>query len=121
MELIELVTPSGHKVYFKRNLNTAERRELVKIYGDYMTANPITKEVQTDIHVRAQFEAEEYAVRVMVKKVVEASGKEYTGLEAYNAIMAWETPDDGDAVFAKMNELTSTNQLPPEGSDAKKK
>jgi hypothetical protein len=121
MELIELITPSGHKVYLKPYLNTLERREVAKVYGDYIIVDPETKQQTANSIVRSTLASEECALKALVQRVVDATGKEYKGIEAYNVIMAWETPADGDAVFAKINTLTTSNQLPPEESDAKKK
>lgn len=120
METVEITTPSGHKVYLRPYLTYTDKRELRKIFGQYMTFDMKTKQENNQLNGRAKLEAEEYAVKAMVQRVVEVSGKEYTGVDAYNAIMAWQDEKDGDAIFAKMDELTTGKALPPENSDAKK-
>src|SRR4051812_48735648 len=109
METVELTTPSGHKVYLRPYLTYTDRRELRKIWGQYMTFDMQTKKEDTKLTAKAKFEAEEYCVRAMLQRVVEASGKEYRDEAAYAAIMAWQDERDGDAIFDKMNELTTQN------------
>ena len=111
MEIVELVTPSGHKIYLRPYLTYGDRLEIKKIVGQHMSYDMQTGEKDTKLTARAQYEAEEYAVKAMVQRLVEASGKEYTGVTAFEAIRNWQNPEDGDAVFAKMNELTGGQQL----------
>ena len=117
MDIVECITPSGHKVSLRPYLTYTDKRELRKIYANYMSVDVQAQKTSTIINGRAMFEAEEYALRAVIVRLVEASGKTYEGSNAYDALMAWENEADGDAVIAKVNELTKQHEL----SDADKK
>lgn len=111
METVEFSTPSGHKVYLRPYLTYAEKRELRKIYGNYMSLDAKASEANTAVNGRAVFEAEEYALKCVIVRMVATDGKVYEGVKAYEAIMASENEADGDAIISKVNEITSAKQL----------
>lgn len=114
METVELVTPSGHKVYLRPYLTYTDKRELRKIYAQYMSVDVQTQKTDTTINGRAMFEAEEYALRAVIIRLVDNAGSVYEGGAAYDAVMAWQNEADGDAVIAKVNELTKQRELSAE-------
>src|SRR5882757_6716723 len=111
METVEFITPSGHKVSLRPYLTYTDKRELRKIYANYMSVNVQTQKTDTTINGRAMFEAEEYALKAVIQRLAEVSGKVYEGMAAYDAVMAWENEADGDAIIAKVNELTKQHEL----------
>ncbi len=114
METVEFITPSGNKVYLRPYLTYTDKRELRKIYANYMSIDAKTKQANSAINGKAMFEAEEYALKAVITRLIDKAGKVYEGTEAYDAIMQWEDEAEGDAVIAKVNELTKQRELSDE-------
>ena len=120
METIEFVTPSGHKAYIRPYLTFGQSRSIEKLWASSMTVTPGKKDVLDTISGALVYDVQDATVKALVEKVVTSEGKEFAGDSVLDVIASMKD-EDGKAIYQKVDEITKSNQLPPEGSDDKKK
>jgi len=97
---VEVVTPSGYKVYLKPYVNYGQKREIRKVLlKGYDTNNG-----RYDSSVL--YEAQELAFKLLVDKVIDPEGKEYLGLDTFKFVQGLENEADGDAIYEKVEEIS---------------
>ncbi|MDQ3098892.1 MAG: hypothetical protein M3Q44_04040 [bacterium] len=108
MELVELITPSGYKVYLKPYMNFGQKRDLQRMFVSRVR---VDKEMQkADLDGSSVFDAEDAAVKIMVEKVVDQEGREYTNKdELLSLILSWQD-SDAQPIYDKIEELTKAKQ-----------
>jgi len=110
MDPIEYTTPSGHKVFIKPKLTFGQFRQIARIQVSSYTLDPATKKMSYD--GGSIYNAEDYAFKCLVTKIVDNTGKEYTS-ELLNVINEWDKVD-GDYIYEKINEATKGSTITPE-------
>jgi hypothetical protein len=114
MDLIEFIVPSGHKVYFKPYLTYGEKRALRRVLASSIDNDIVTGKQDSNVSGDKVIEAQELAAKFMIKRIITAGGVVKEGELAYQEVMNWESEADGDAVFHKMNEITSSKAIDEE-------
>lgn len=112
--MIDLTTPSGYLVSFKDHLTTAGYRATQKAMAAHISFDPNNPDAQRHIPAVAALDAADAALKHLVLSVTFADGS-----RAPDPVLAiGEMPQkDGDAVYAKIDELTAIDSTT--GDDAK--
>lgn len=105
MELTQITTPSGHKVFVKPYLTYGQSRELQRMWLKNIRIDGNKREFK-DFSADVQYEVQEVAVKMLVEKVVEADGTEHTGEAVLDVIMNWKA-EDGKAAMDEIDRITS--------------
>lgn len=115
MDLVELFTPSGYKVYLKPYMNFGQKRQLQRMFVSKVHVDRDTK--QADLDGTSVFDAEDEAVKIMVEKVIDRNGREYANKdEILSLILSWQD-DDAQPVYDKIEELTKSKQITEKKED----
>lgn len=108
MDVIEFKTPSGHVVYLKPYLTYGQKKELKKTLLKNIRVNPKTREM-SDFGSDVLLDAQDLALKMLIEKIVEADGKEYSGNDVLSAVNNWKE-EDGDALMDKIDDLTTLQE-----------
>lgn len=106
MDNVVLLLPSGYEVTLKPRLSFGEKRQVTKVMSSKMTLDPQKKEANTEINGAAMMEAQDLTVKLMLVQVKKTDGTVLTGEQAYSEVYAMNDTD-GEAVYAKVDELTA--------------
>ncbi len=111
MDPVEIITPSGYKVFLRSKLTFGEYRQIEKIQASVYEIDSKTRNLKYS--ATAIYDAEDYALKRLVQKIVDQDGKEYIGDSILEFIDTWDKPD-GDFLYKKINEITAGSSLPPQ-------
>ncbi len=109
MEPIEIITPSGHKVYFKPFVTTGQDRQLQRLFVKKLQVDPATQKVDYD--ASPYYDAEDLAIKFLVEKIILQDGQEITDKDKiFTTIDSWSR-QDGKVVYDKIDEICELNKL----------
>ncbi len=115
MEPAEVITPSGHKVYIKQSITYGEEREIEKASVSRIVVDPTSKKMIYD--GSSAFDAEDLSLKLLVVKVIDKDGHEFTGDTILPTILSWGRAD-AKAVYGAVDKVIAGADL---GTEAKKK
>ena len=111
MDLIELITPSGFKAYFKPFLTFGQRREIEKFTASKVEIDPLTQQPKNGISALSLYEGEDMVLKMLLDHII-INDQTLTGEEAYLAVQNFENEEDGKVIYSKINEIVSSKNLP---------
>ncbi len=109
MDPVEIITPSGHKVFFKPFLTTGQDRELQRLFVKKLQVDPVTQKVDYD--ASPYYDAEDLAIKFIIEKIVLKDGQEIIEKDKIFTTIADWPRQDGKAVYDKIDEITELNKF----------
>ena len=105
---ITINTPSGHKVVFKPFLTFGAKRELERIWLRGSRVDPKHPE-KMDFDASTLYDAQDAALKLMVASIELPDGPLVDEPQAILDYVSAMTPEDGQAIYDRLNQLTGTN------------
>jgi len=103
---------AGYTAILKPFLTFGQRRQLKRTMLDQMSITSDTKKEDVSVKGSVIQDAEDQTMKMVLIELRNPTGEVFTGDQAFLALQNLEDETVGDAIYAKVNEITASKQLP---------